>query len=57
MEYITKAIEKGESSEVRYFINNLKIDVELFSRAVRGHWATESMYWSIDIEKAFVLAN
>ena len=41
--------KKGESIEVRYFISSLKPDAELFSRAVRGHWAVESMHWHLDV--------
>jgi len=41
--------EKGESIEVRYFISSLKPDAELFSKAVRGHWAVESMHWHLDV--------
>ncbi|MFR3666053.1 MAG: hypothetical protein ACLTXB_18080 [Flintibacter sp.] len=24
-------------------------DIELFSRAVRGHWSVESMHWQLDV--------
>ena len=40
-----KTIQKDgkERKECRYYISSLKEDVELFSRAVRGHWGVESM--------------
>ncbi len=36
-------------SERRYYISSLKTDIELFSRAVRGHWSVEAMYWQLDV--------
>ena len=46
-----KTILKGEAkkTEYRYYISSLKEDIELFSRAVRGHWAVESMQWHLDV--------
>ena len=41
--------EKGEIVETRYFISSLNPDVELFSRAVCGHWSVESMHWHLDV--------
>ena len=35
--------------EYRYFISSLKADINLFSRAVRGHWSVESMHWHLDV--------
>ena len=35
--------------EYRYFISSLKEDIELASRAVRGHWCIESMHWHLDV--------
>ena len=38
-------IREGEKKkEYRYYISSLKEDIELFSRAVRGHWSVESMH-------------
>ncbi len=37
------------SKEYRYFISSLKPDIELISRAVRGHWSIESMHWHLDV--------
>ena len=46
-----KTIRKGEiqKEEYRYYISSLCEDIELFSRAVRGHWAVESMHWHLDV--------
>ena len=46
-----KTIQKGETKkeEYRYYISSLSEDIELFSRAVRGHWAVESMHWHLDV--------
>lgn len=39
-----------ESVEVRYYLSSLKVDVDLFARAVRGHWAVENAcHWSLDV--------
>ena len=40
---------KEERKEYRYYISSLKADVELFGRAVRGHWSVESMHWHLDV--------
>ena len=46
-----KTIQKNgkEEKEYRYYISSLKTDMELFARAVRGHWAVESMHWQLDV--------
>lgn len=46
-----KTIRKGdtEKKEYRFFISSLQEDIELFSRAVRGHWNVESMHWHLDV--------
>ena len=46
-----KTIRKDgmEKKEYRFFISSLKADIELFSRAVRGHWSVESMHWHLDV--------
>lgn len=46
-----KTIEKNgqKRKEYRYFISSLKIDIEVLSRAVRGHWSVESMHWHLDV--------
>ena len=49
--YGEKNHKKGnkEQVEYRYFISSLKEDIELASRAVRGHWRIESMHWHLDV--------
>lgn len=43
-------IKEGEKKkEYRYYISSLKEDIDLFSRAVRGHWSVESMHWYLDV--------
>ena len=46
-----KTIQKDgfETKEYRFFISSLKEDIDLFSRAVRGHWSVESMHWHLDV--------
>ena len=46
-----KTIRKNgkEEKEYRYYISSLNTDMELFARAVRGHWAVESMHWQLDV--------
>ena len=38
-----------EKEKYRYFISSLREDIELISRAVRGHWSIESMHWHLDV--------
>jgi len=38
-----------ESTEIRYFISSLAVMILLFAKAVRGHWAIESMHWHLDV--------
>lgn len=47
----TRCLRNGqESIEVRYYLSSLAVDVGLFARAVRGHWAVEnSCHWSLDV--------
>lgn len=46
-----KTIRRGgtEKTEYRYYISSLAEGMELFSRAVRGHWAVEIMHWQLDV--------
>jgi len=48
---VEKTIEKDGMvcMEKRYFISSLDIDIELFEKAVRGHWSIESMHWHLDV--------
>lgn len=41
--------EGEEKKEYRYYISSLKPEIEVFSRAVRGHWSVESMHWHLDV--------
>ena len=41
--------EKGSKTECRYYISSLPLDIELFSRSIREHWAIESMHWHLDV--------
>jgi predicted transposase YbfD/YdcC len=39
-----------ESIEVRYYLSSLPVDLNLFARAVRGHWSVENAcHWSLDV--------
>jgi predicted transposase YbfD/YdcC len=39
-----------ESTEVRYYLSSLPVGVDLFARAVRGHWSVENAcHWSLDV--------
>jgi predicted transposase YbfD/YdcC len=43
---------RGEqtSEDVRYYICSLPLDVNLFAKTVRGHWAIEnSLHWCLDV--------
>ena len=38
-----------ETSETRYFISSLPLDIDEIARAVRGHWMVESYHWHLDV--------
>ena len=39
-----------EAIEFRYYLCSLPVDVELFARAVRGHWSVENAcHWTLDV--------
>ena len=42
---------KGKgSTEVRYYLSSLAVDVKRFERAVRGHWSIENAcHWCLDV--------
>lgn len=48
---VKKTITKGEkiAIEIRYYISNMPVDIDLFSRAVRQHWSVEVMHWHLDV--------
>jgi len=38
-----------DTCETRYFLSSLPVDINLFARAVRGHWGIENTcHWSLD---------
>jgi predicted transposase YbfD/YdcC len=41
--------ERGEKEERRYYISSLDGEKNEFEKAVRGHWAIESMHWHLDV--------
>ena len=49
MEEKTIIRDEEVKKEYRYYISSLKENIELFSRAVRGHWSVESMHWHLDV--------
>lgn len=48
---VQNTIEKNGKTSVerRFFISSLNLDIDLFSKSVRGHWAIESMHWHLDV--------
>jgi len=38
-----------ETSETRYFISSLLLDVKEIGRAIRRHWMVESYHWHLDV--------
>jgi predicted transposase YbfD/YdcC len=47
----SRRVEGGrESIEIRYYLSSLSVGVELFARAVRGHWSVENAcHWTLDV--------
>jgi len=37
------------TTETRYFISSLSLDVKEIARAIRGHWMVESYHWHLDV--------
>jgi predicted transposase YbfD/YdcC len=37
------------TTETRYFISSLPLDVKETARAIRGHWMVESYHWHLDV--------
>ena len=45
-----REIEGKTTLERRYYLSSLKLDVETFARAVRGHWGVENkLHWIMDV--------
>jgi predicted transposase YbfD/YdcC len=38
-----------ETSQTRYFISSLPLEVSEVARAIRGHWMVESYHWHLDV--------
>lgn len=39
-----------ESTDIRYYLNSLPLDVRRFANAVRGHWGIENtLHWCLDV--------
>lgn len=36
------------TTERRYYISSLPLNVELFAKTVREHWSVETMHWHLD---------
>jgi predicted transposase YbfD/YdcC len=46
----TREINGKISTERRYYISSLPLDIERFARAVRGHWEIENkLHWVLDV--------
>jgi len=42
--------EQKTTTERRYYLCSLKLDVEAFAKAVRGHWGVENkLHWTMDV--------
>lgn len=46
---LTRLPDGSESSEVRYYALSRYLSGKRFAEAVRGHWAIESMHWTLDV--------
>ncbi len=45
-----RVVAGRESIEVRYYLSSLPVDIEVFARAVRGHWSVENTcHWTLDV--------
>lgn len=46
----TREINGKVTTERRYYLSSLKLDVQTFGRAVRGHWGVENkVNWVMDV--------
>lgn len=46
----SRQIDGKTTVERRYYLSSLKLDVESFARAVRGHWGVENkLHWVMDV--------
>ena len=37
------------TTEVRYFISSISLNIDEIARAIRGHWMVESYHWHLDV--------
>ena len=45
-----REVDDKTTVERRYYLSSLKLDVETFARAVRGHWGVENkLHWVMDV--------
>ena len=46
---ITNIKTNKTTTEIRYYISSLEVDVELFAKCIRNHWAVENkLHWQLD---------
>lgn len=51
VESVRQVGEQPPTLERRYYLSSLRVDVETFARAVRGHWSVEnSLHWVLDVQ-------
>jgi predicted transposase YbfD/YdcC len=46
---LTQHADGRESCDIRYYICSRYLSGKRFAEAVRGHWAIESMHWTLDV--------
>ena len=45
-----REVDGKTTTERRYYLSSLKLDVATFARAVRGHWGVENkLHWVMDV--------
>lgn len=51
VESIRQVGDAAPTTEWRYYLSSLPVDVERFARSVRGHWGVEnSLHWVLDVQ-------
>jgi len=51
VECVRQVGTQAPTTERRYYLSSLPVDVEKFARAVRGHWSVEnSLHWCLDVQ-------
>jgi len=47
----TREINGKISTERRYYLSSLPLDIDRFARAVRSHWGIENkLHWILDVQ-------